>query len=113
METINNAAKKPAILRVTSPYSEQFVPEFSGPSFPKLISELYDPKMLHSTYTELLTECDKAAAMIKVNFSWVHEKLIQSYMHHDRLQLHKSKMLKNTGSLIPGSCLHCFDKGCR
>ena len=59
-QKISKAEAKPAILKITMPYAEEFVPRLSKTQFPIPITELYNPKMLGSDYIELLSECEKA-----------------------------------------------------
>ena len=65
-EKISKAEAKPAILKVTMPYAEEFVPMLSKSQFPLPITELYNPKMLGSDYIELLSECEKVFQDLKV-----------------------------------------------
>lgn len=66
-ESISRAKTKPAILKITSPYSKEFIPTLSLASYPKPIMELYNPAALELRYHELLTECEKTVRSIKVN----------------------------------------------
>ena len=54
--TLNQASETPAILRIVLLYAKDLAPSVTLLSFPKLISELYDPAALLLTYSELLTE---------------------------------------------------------
>ena len=44
--TLNQASKTPAILRIVLLYAKDLAPKVIFPSFPKLMSELYDPAAL-------------------------------------------------------------------
>jgi len=63
---INTAIKKPAILKVVEPYSEQFIPKVFSLSLPKSLAQLYDPDSLHMEYLPLLDLCEKVYESIKV-----------------------------------------------
>lgn len=64
--TLNQASVTPAILRIMLPYAKDHAPKITLPSFPKPISELYDPATLMLTYPELLTECERVYGLYKV-----------------------------------------------
>ena len=66
-DAINQAKKKPAILKVTPPYSEDFVPVLSQSVYPLAIMELYKPEALALKYHDLLTECEQTVDTIKVS----------------------------------------------
>lgn len=65
-ETLNGAKKKPAILKITPPYSKYFVPKLSQATFPQPITDLYNPSALEMDYMELLDECEKQFDLITV-----------------------------------------------
>ena len=54
------------MLRIVFPYAKDLAPKITLPSFPKPISELYDPAALLLTYPELLTECERVFGLYKV-----------------------------------------------
>ncbi len=65
-EVLNSCEKKPAILKITPPYSNQFIPSSSTETLPTPISELYDPDTLQLSYVDLLTKCEEIGKNIKV-----------------------------------------------
>jgi hypothetical protein len=65
-EKINKAEMKPAILKITLPYAEDFIPILSNNEFPIPIVELYNPEMLHVDYLQLLSECEKVFETIVI-----------------------------------------------
>ncbi len=64
---INAAMKKPVILKVVEPYSEQFIPKVFSPSLPNQLAQLYDPDSLHMEYLPLLDLCEKIHDTAKKN----------------------------------------------
>lgn len=64
---LNSALKNPAILRITQPYAQSFIPKLSLAEFPKPLTELYNPDALRMNYTELLVECEKVFQSITVS----------------------------------------------
>ena len=52
-KVLNSSADKPAISKITPPYSKQFIPAIPQASFPPL-SQLYEPDALKMEYLELL-----------------------------------------------------------
>ena len=65
-KSINESDSKPAILKITDPYHEAFIPKLSRPMFPQPLSELYNPDTLQLNYTELLKECERVFVNLKV-----------------------------------------------
>ena len=65
-KAINEAKKKPVVLKITQPYAEAFIPKLSRSVFPMLITELYNPAALSMKYPDLLKECEKVFDSIKV-----------------------------------------------
>lgn len=63
---ISEAKAKPAILKITSPYAENFIPILSNPKFPVCLTELYNPDKLNKDYLDLITECERVFESIKV-----------------------------------------------
>ncbi|XP_019858639.1 PREDICTED: uncharacterized protein LOC109586852 [Amphimedon queenslandica] len=66
LQKISKGKERPAILKITMPYAEEFIPRLSDTRFPSPITELYNPKMLDSDYIELLSECDKVFQELKI-----------------------------------------------
>ena len=76
-EKISESKMKPAILKITLPYAEGFIPTLSNSDFPIPISELYNPEMLHVDYLDLLSECEKVFGSLKVTTrSYVNNPVI-------------------------------------
>ena len=65
-KAINEAKKKPAILKITQPFAETFIPMLSQSVFPMPIAELYNPAALDMAFPDLLKECEKIFDSIKV-----------------------------------------------
>ena len=65
-KAINEAKRKPAILKITQPFAEVFIPKLSQSVFPLTIMELYNPASLDMDYHDLLKECEKVFGAIKV-----------------------------------------------
>jgi len=63
---LNLAMGKAVILRLVSPYANDLAPKVTLPSYPKPITDLYDPAALLLTYPNLLTECHRVYALYKV-----------------------------------------------
>ena len=66
---LNSSTEKPAILKITPPYSKQFIPKLCNTSLPPPISQLYNPKSLEMDYLALLSECEDVARKLKVKNS--------------------------------------------
>ena len=66
LEALNSSDVKPAILKITSPYSKQFIPLCMNESLPKPVSELYDPAALELDYLSLLSKCEEIARNLQV-----------------------------------------------
>ena len=64
-ETINASEDKPAILKVTPPYSKQFIPKFCKTSLPPPISQLYEQEALGMDYLSLIGKCEEAARKVR------------------------------------------------
>ena len=58
--------KKPAVLRVLDNYADQFIPLSRNPTYPKSLSYLYNPATLDMDYLQLLEECERVFADVKV-----------------------------------------------
>jgi len=63
---VNMAKKKPAILKITQPYAQGFIPKLCSSTLPRPMMELYDPEALHMGYLSLLEACESAFQGIKV-----------------------------------------------
>ncbi|XP_065919932.1 uncharacterized protein [Dysidea avara] len=64
---INNYTKrKPGILKISPPYSDNFIPILSQSIYPTAMMELYNPEALTLQYHDLLTECERTIDTIKV-----------------------------------------------
>ena len=66
LNKLNGAKAKPAILKITQPYDEQFIPKSSTLLLPVLLSEFYSPEALHKDYLSLLQLCESTYPMIQV-----------------------------------------------
>ena len=64
--TLNIAVGKAIVLRLVPPYAKELVPKITLPSYPKPITDLYDPAALLLTYPDLLTKCKRVYALYKV-----------------------------------------------
>lgn len=90
-ESINKAKNKPAILKITPPYSKEFIPTLSLATYPKPIMELYNPAALELRYHELLTECEKTMKSIKVSSIQGSVVCIYIQLHFILNRLHRNK----------------------
>ena len=63
------AKTKPAILKIVQPYAQSFVPTAALSTYPRPISDLYDPSTLQLNYRDLLAECEKVYDSYKVNIN--------------------------------------------
>ena len=63
---LNSSKIKPAILKITPPYSKEFIPRSTDPSLPLPISQLYDPETLELGYLCLLKKCEEVARGLRV-----------------------------------------------
>lgn len=63
---LNSSQTKPAILKITPPYSKEFIPHLTDPSLPVPISQLYDPETLTLGYLCLLKKCEEVARGLSV-----------------------------------------------
>ncbi len=52
-QKISKSKYPPAILKITMPYANQFIPNLCNPAYPKPITELYNPEMLHENYLSI------------------------------------------------------------
>ena len=75
-KAINEAKRKPAILKITQPFAETFIPMLSQSVFPLPITELYNHAALDMEYPDLLEECEKVFDCIKVS---THNMIITSH----------------------------------
>ena len=65
-KSIAQAKDKPAILKITQPFAESFVPQLSLPTIPQPITQLYNPATLEMGYHDLLKECERVFHTIEV-----------------------------------------------
>jgi len=56
----------PAIMKISPPYSKQFVPMNMNESLPQPVFQLYDPAALQLDYLSLLSRCEEIARSLKV-----------------------------------------------
>ena len=68
IKSVADTKVNPAILKITLPYAEKFIPRLSDANFPTPISELYNPDMLNVGYLELISECERLFTDMKVFF---------------------------------------------
>ena len=66
-KTLNSSTDKPAILKITPPYSKQFIPLVSSTALPSPMSQLYDPDALGMDYLSLIRKCEEIASNIEVS----------------------------------------------
>ena len=64
---LSKANIKLAILKITHPYSEEFIPKSCLSTFPKPLTDLYNPECLQKEYHELLSECEQVFSTITVS----------------------------------------------
>ena len=67
--SLNLAKVKPAILKIVQPYAQAFVPTATLSTYPKPISDLYDPSTLQLNYRDLLAVCDKVYDSYEVDIN--------------------------------------------
>ena len=65
-ETLNSSDLKPVILKIISPYCDQFIPKLCDNSLPPTISQLYNPEALSMKYMTLLSICEETAKTLMV-----------------------------------------------
>lgn len=63
---INRAKNKPAILKIINPYADNFIPTPCLPSFPKPLTDLYNPAALQMEYLDLIHECEQLFLTLQV-----------------------------------------------
>ena len=63
------AKTKSAILKIVQPYAQSFVPTAALSTYPRSISDLYNPSTLQLNYRDLLAECEKVYDSYKVNIN--------------------------------------------
>ena len=69
---VNMAKKKPAILKITQPYAQGFIPKLCSSTLPRPMMELYNPQALQMGYLSLLEACESAFQGIKVRLIYNH-----------------------------------------
>ena len=67
LQSLNCADLKPAIFKITKPFASEFIPHVLNPSYPHIISELYDQDALAMDYASLLKRCEELFSTIKVS----------------------------------------------
>ena len=78
--SIQQANKKPAILRITKPYFKEYISKLSQLDLPKRFVDFYNPDVLSMIYTELLRESEKSQQMLRYIFLFFSDILI--YFHN-------------------------------
>ena len=76
-QEINMAENKPAILKITQPYAQEFIPKLCCSALPTPMMELYNPEALHMSYLTLLETCESAFQSITVRIivlKWLQAK---------------------------------------
>ena len=58
--------KNPAILKITQPYAQEFIPKQVSLALPLPMMELYNPETLHMDYASLLDVCESVFETITV-----------------------------------------------
>ena len=71
-QALSSSKVKPAILKITPPYSKEFIPQSAKTSLPLPISQLYDPETLQLDYLSLLKKCEDVAKGLRVWSTCVH-----------------------------------------
>ena len=66
-QTLNSSKVKPAILKITPPYSKEFIPQSHNKTLPLPISQLYDPETLQLDY---LSQLKKFEVVVKEFQAW-------------------------------------------
>lgn len=61
------AKEKPAILHLTLPFIEDFVPKLLTEQFLSPVTEFYNPAALDMDYSSLLEKCEEEYENIKVH----------------------------------------------
>jgi len=81
------AENKPAILKITQPYAQEFIPKLCCSALPTPMMELYNPEALHMSYLTLLETCESAFQSITVRIivlKWLQAKKITEHLHPHR-----------------------------
>ena len=63
---MNEAKRKPAILKITETFTDALIPMLSQSVFPLPITKLYNPAALDMDCQDLLKKCEKVFGAIKV-----------------------------------------------
>ena len=85
-KTLNSSRDKPASLKITLPYSKQFIPLLSQASVPFPLSQFYDPDALGLKYLELLSKCEEVLKTMKVKVA--SERICGCVLYSNNVMLH-------------------------
>ena len=66
---IDSSKERPAIFKITPPYSKQFIPKLCDQAFLSPLSRLYDPDTLGMDYLTLLAKCENVAHTLDLKVS--------------------------------------------
>lgn len=58
VQKLSQCGTKPSVLSLIPPYADSYIPKSLLPTYPKPLSELYQPKFLELDYSHLLLECE-------------------------------------------------------
>ncbi len=72
--SISKSKSKPGILSIIPEFSDQYVPIYSLPEFPRPLSLLYDPNNLKLDYHELLKKCESICVDVSQQMAVAVEK---------------------------------------
>ena len=94
-------------------YSEQFIPKFSLPNFPKPLVSLKQPEYIDLGYDELLTLCESTALEMNIEMSTAVERETRPQSHlkvwftyrAGRVTASKIKSVCHTNPAIPSQSL--------
>ncbi len=78
-KVLNSAAKKPAVLKITQPYAQAFIPKLSSSEFPKPLTDLYNAEALTMNYVEFLSKCEENFQSITVSHN-IKKEYIATYI---------------------------------
>ena len=77
------AKEKPAILKITNPYADSFIPVSTIPSFPKPLADLYNPSSLQMDCLTLIKECEVIFSTLQVSHLYLYIPLMLTYLNLD------------------------------
>ena len=66
------AKEEPAILKITNPYADSFIPVSTIPSFPKPLADFYNPSFLQMDYLTLMKECEVIFSTLQVSHPYLY-----------------------------------------